>query len=104
MWIGLEPRVAGLLVLVGAQGRQGQLVGAVTWDASIEPAVRDATSVATSLLVQVATPAIIVGVPLILVRVAGGPGALGAGHTRLPGAPAARAAALAYWATAGCSP
>ena len=57
---------AGLLVLVGRKIGQGQLVSAITTDASIEPAADDAYSVATSLLVQVASAAIIIGVPLIL--------------------------------------
>src|SRR5439155_13386729 len=53
-WIGASLVLAGLVVLVGRSIGQGQLVGAITSDASLKPAADDAYSVATSLLVQVA--------------------------------------------------
>ena len=54
MWVGLSLVSSGLIVLIGRKVGQGQLVSAITSDASIEPAANDAYSVATSLLVQVA--------------------------------------------------
>jgi hypothetical protein len=73
MWAGWGLVFAGLLVLVGLRIGQGQLVSAITSDASIEPAANDAYSVATSLLVQVASASIIIGVPLILAGWFAGP-------------------------------
>jgi hypothetical protein len=100
MWVGWSLVFSGLLVLVGRKVGQGQLVSAITSDASIEPAVQDAYSVATSLLVQVSSAVIIVGVPLILSAWLAGP-ARWALATRSYLAPYLRQRpALAYWATA----
>ncbi len=66
LWVGGSLVFAGLIVLLGRKIGQGQLVSAITSDASIEPAANDAYSVATSLLVQVAGAAIVIGVPVIL--------------------------------------
>jgi hypothetical protein len=64
--VGSSLVFAGLLVILGRKIGQGQLVSAITHDASIEPAANDAYSVATSLLVQVASASIIIGIPVIL--------------------------------------
>ncbi len=66
MWVGLSLVLSGVLVLIGRKIGQGQLVSAVTSDASIQPAANDAYAVATSLLVQVASASIIIGIPVIL--------------------------------------
>jgi flagellar biogenesis protein FliO len=63
--VGSSLVFAGLIVILGRKIGQGQLVSAITHDASIEPAANDAYSVATSLLVQVASAAIIIGIPVI---------------------------------------
>jgi hypothetical protein len=63
--VGSSLVLAGLVVILGRKIGQGQLVSAITNDASIEPAANDAYSVATSLLVQVASAAIIIGIPVI---------------------------------------
>ena len=63
--VGSSLVFAGLVVILGRKIGQGQLVSAITTDSSIEPAANDAYSVATSLLVQVASAAIIIGIPVI---------------------------------------
>jgi hypothetical protein len=63
--VGSSLVFAGLLVILGRKIGQGQLVSAITHDASVEPAANDAYSVATSLLVQVASASIIIGIPVI---------------------------------------
>jgi hypothetical protein len=63
--VGSSLVLAGLVVILGRKIGQGQLVSAITHDASIEPAANDAYSVATSLLVQVASASIIIGIPVI---------------------------------------
>jgi len=101
MWVGWSLVFSGLIVLVGRKIGQGQLVSAITSDASIEPAVHDAYSVATSLLVEVASAVIIIGVPVILSAWFAGP-ARWAVASRSFLAPYLRARpALAYWVTAG---
>ena len=82
MWVGLSLIFSGLIVLVGRKVGQGQLVSAITSDASIEPAANDAYSVATSLLVQVAGAVIIVGMPVILAAWFAGPARLAVGARR----------------------
>ncbi len=100
MWVGWSLVFAGLLVLVGRKIGQGQLVSAITSDASIEPAASDTYSVATSLLVQVASSAIVIGVPVIFSAWLAGP-ARWAIATRQFMAPHLRERpALAYWGTA----
>ena len=91
MWVGSSLVFAGLLVILGRKIGQGQLVSAITSDASIEPAANDAYSVATSLLVQVASASIIIGIPVILAALFAGPGALGGRRSALPGASLPRA-------------
>ena len=56
MWVGSSLVFAGLLVLLARKIGQGQLVSAITTDASIEHAANDAYSVATSLLVRSPVP------------------------------------------------
>jgi hypothetical protein len=73
VWVGSSLVFAGLIVLVARKIAQGQIVSAITTDASIEPAANDAYSVATSLLVQVASGSIIIGVPVILAAWFAGP-------------------------------
>ena len=63
--VGSSLVLAGLIVILGRKIGQGELVSAITNDASIEPAANDAYSVATSLLVQVASASIIIGIPVI---------------------------------------
>jgi hypothetical protein len=91
--------VAGLVVLVGLKIGQGQLVSAITSDASIEPAANDAYSVATSLLVQVASAAIIVGVPVILAAWFAGPTRWALAGRRFLAPHFREHPALAYWIT-----
>jgi hypothetical protein len=50
IWVGSSLVFAGVFVLLARKIGQGQLVAAITSDASVEPAADDAYSVATSLL------------------------------------------------------
>lgn len=100
MWVGWSLVFAGLLVLVGRKIGQGQLVSAITSDASIEPAVNDSYAVATSLLVQVASAVIIVGVPLIVAAWIAGPARWAIAVRRFLAPHLRERPALAYWATA----
>jgi hypothetical protein len=100
MWVGGSLVFAGLLVLVGRKIGQGEIVSAITSDASLEPAADDAYSVATSLLVQVASSSIIIGLPVMFAAWIAGP-ARWAVAARRAVAPSLRARpALAYWVTA----
>jgi hypothetical protein len=100
MWVGWGFVFAGLLVLLGLKIGQGQLVSAITSDASIEPAANDAYSVATSLLVQVASASIIIGVPVILAAWFAGPSRWAVAGRRFLAPPLNDRPALAYWITA----
>jgi hypothetical protein len=100
MWVGWSLVFAGLLVLVGRKIGQGQLVSAITSDSSIEPAARDSYSVATSLLVQVASAAIIIGVPVIISAWIAGPATWAVAARRFLAPHLRERPALAYWATA----
>jgi Short C-terminal domain len=100
MWVGWSLVFAGLVVLVGRKIGQGQLVSAITSDASIEPAAKDAYSVATSLLVQVASATIIVGVPLILSAWFAGPARWAVAGRRFLAPRFRERPAVAYWITA----
>jgi hypothetical protein len=100
MWVGWSLVFAGLVVLVGRKIGQGQLVSAITSDASIEPAAKDAYSVATSLLVQVASAAIIVGVPVILSAWFAGPARWAVAGRRFLAPRFRERPAVAYWITA----
>ena len=73
LWVGLSLIFSGLIVLVGRKIGQGQIVSAITSDASIEPAANDAYSVATSLLVQVSSAVMIIGVPVVFSAWLAGP-------------------------------
>ncbi len=101
MWVGMSLVFAGVLTLVGRKIGQGQLVAAVTSDASIEPAANDSYSVATSLLVQVASASIIIGVPLILAALLAGPARLAVASRRFLAPHFRERPELAYWITAG---
>jgi hypothetical protein len=101
MWVGLSLVAAGLVVLVGRKIGQGQLVSAITSDASIEPAANDAYSVATSLLVQVASAAIIIGIPVIFASWVAGPARLAVAGRRFWAPHLRERPGLAYWITAG---
>ncbi len=72
-WSGWSLVFSGLVVLVARRIGQGELVGAVTSDASILPAANDSYAVATSLLVQVAGSSIVLGIPLIVASWFAGP-------------------------------
>ncbi len=99
LWVGWSLVLAGVMVLVGRKIGQGQIVSAITSDASIVPAANDAYSVATSLLVEVATAAIIIGIPVILAAWLAGP-AHWATSTRRFLAPLFREReGLPYWIT-----
>ena len=99
LWVGGSLVFAGLIVLLGRKIGQGQLVSAITTDASIEPAANDAYSVATSLLVQVAGASIVIGVPVILSAWFAGPAHWAVSARRLL-APHFRARpGLPYWIT-----
>jgi hypothetical protein len=100
MYVGFGFVFAGLAVILGRKIGQGQLVSAITKDASIEPAARDAYSVATSLLVQVSSASIIIGIPVILAAWFAGPARWAVSARRFL-APHFRARpALVYWITA----
>ncbi len=100
MNVGFGFVLAGLIVILGRKIGQGQLVSAVTKDASIEPAANDAYSVATSLLVQVASASIIIGLPLILAAWFAGPARWAAAARRFLAPHLHARPALAYWFTA----
>src|SRR6267378_4165860 len=100
MWVGWGFVFAGLVVLLGLKIGQGQLVSAITSDASIEPAANDSYSVATSLLVQVASASIIVGVPVILAAWFAGPARWAVAGRRFLAPHFRERPAMAYWITA----
>jgi hypothetical protein len=100
IWVGSGFVFAGLLVLLGLRIAQGQLVSAITSDASIEPAANDAYSVATSLLVQVASASIIIGVPVILAGWFAGPASWAVAARRFLAPHFRERPAMAYWITA----
>ncbi len=100
MWVGWSLVFGGMLVLVGRKIGQGQLVSAITSDASIEPAVSDTYAVATSLLVQVASASIIIGVPVILSAWVAGPARWAVAFRRFLAPYLRQRPALAYWGTA----
>jgi uncharacterized membrane protein YccF (DUF307 family) len=101
LWVGWSLVFSGLIVLVGRKVGQGQLVSAITSDASIEPAVHDAYSVATSLLVEVASAVIIVGVPVVLSAWFAGPARWAVASRSFLAPYLRQRPALAYWVTAG---
>jgi hypothetical protein len=101
MWIGLSLVLAGVIVLIARKIAQGQIVPAVTKDASIEPAANDAYSVATSLLAQVAGAAIFIGVPVILAGWFAGPTRWAVAGRRFSAPYLRKRPNLAYWITAG---
>jgi hypothetical protein len=101
MWVGWSLVFSGLIVLVGRKVGEGQLVSAITSDASIEPAVHDAYSVATSLLVEVASAVIIVGVPIILSAWLAGPARWAVAIRSFLAPYLRQRPGLAYWVTAG---
>jgi hypothetical protein len=101
MWVGLSLVLAGLLVILGRKIGQGQLVSAITSDASIEPAANDAYSVATSLLVQVASASIIIGIPVILASLFAGPARWAIAARRFLAPHFRERPGLVYWITAG---
>jgi Short C-terminal domain len=100
MRVGWGFVLAGLLVLLGLKIGQGQLVSAITSNASIEPSANDAYSVATSLLVQVASASIIIGVPVILAAWFAGPARWAVAGRRFLAPHFRERPALAYWITA----
>jgi Short C-terminal domain len=101
MWVGLSLVLAGLIVLLARKIGQGQLVSAITTDASIEPAANDAYSVATSLLVQVASAAIIIGIPVIVSAWLAGPARRAVAARRFLAPHFRERPGLPYWITAG---
>jgi hypothetical protein len=101
MWVGWSFVFAGLVVLVGRKIAQGQIVSAITTDASIEPAANDAYSVATSLLVQVASASIIIGIPLIFAAWFAGPARWAVAGRRFWAPHFRERPGLPYWITAG---
>jgi hypothetical protein len=101
MWVGSSLVLAGVIVILGRKIGQGQLVSAITTDASIEPAANDAYSVATSLLVQVASASIIIGIPVILSAWFAGPARWAVVSRRFLAPHFRDRPGLAYWITAG---
>jgi hypothetical protein len=101
MWIGFSLILAGVIVLIARKIAQGQIVPAITTDASIEPAANDAYSVATSLLVQVAGAAIIIGIPVILAAWFAGPSRWAIAGRRFSAPHLRERPNLAFWVTAG---
>ena len=100
-WCGWSLVLSGVVVLVGRKIGQGQLVGAVTNDASIQPAAGDSYEVATSLLIQVASASIIIGVPLIASAWFAGPHRWAVAGRRFLAPHFAARPPLAYLLTAG---
>ena len=100
LWVGSSLVFAGLVVLLGRKIGQAQLVSAITSDASIEPAANDAYSVATSLLVQVASASIIIGIPVILSAWFAGPARWAVSARRFLAPHFRERPGLAYWITA----
>lgn len=100
LWVGSSLVFAGLVVLVGRKVGQGQLVSAITSDASIEPAANDSYAVATSLLAQVASASIIIGVPIILSAWLAGPARWALAARRFLAPHFRDRPALPYWITA----
>jgi hypothetical protein len=101
IWVGSSLVFAGVFVLLARKIGQGQLVAAITSDASVEPAADDAYSVATSLLVQVASASIIIGVPVILSGWFAGPARWAVEGRRFFAPHFRERPGLAYWITAG---
>jgi lipoprotein signal peptidase len=101
MWIGLSLILAGVIVHVARMIARGQIVPAITTDASIEPAANDAYSVATSLLVEVADAAIIIGIPVVLAAWFAGPTRWAVAGRRFLAPHLRLRPSLAYWITAG---
>ncbi len=101
MWVGLSFVFAGVLVILGRKIGQGQIVSAITTDASIEPAASDAYAVATSLLVQVAGSAIVIGIPLILSAWFAGPARWAVAGRRFWAPHFREHEGLPYWLAAG---
>jgi hypothetical protein len=100
-WVGSSLVFAGLFVLLGRKIGQGQLVSAITSNASVEPAANDAYSVATSLLVQVASASIIIGIPVILSAWLAGPARWAIAARRFLAPHFRERPGLAYWIAAG---
>jgi len=101
IWIGGSFVFAGLIVLLGRKIGQGEVVSAITSDASIVPAADDSYSVATSLLVQVATASIIIGLPIMFSGWLAGPARWAVAARRFLAPHFRERPALAYWITAG---
>jgi hypothetical protein len=101
MGIGFSLILAGVIVLIARTIARGQIIPAITTDASIEPAANDAYSVATSLLVQVADAAIIIGIPVILAAWFAGPSRWAVAGRRFSAPHLRERPNLAYWVTAG---
>lgn len=101
MWVGLSFVFAGVLVILGRKIGQGQLVSAITTDASIEPAANDAYAVATSLLVQVASASMIIGIPIIFSAWLAGPARWAVAARRFLAPHFRERPGLAYWITGG---
>jgi hypothetical protein len=98
--VGSSLVLAGLVVILGRKIGQGQLVSAITHDASIEPAAKDAYSVATSLLVQVASASIIIGIPVVFSGLLAGPGRWAIAVRRFLAPHFRTHPGLAYWIVA----
>ncbi len=101
IWVGSSLVFAGVFVLLARKIGQGQLVSAITSDASVEPAADDAYSVATSLLVQVASASIIIGIPVIFSGWFAGPARWAIAGRRFLAPHFRERPGLAYWIVAG---
>jgi len=101
MWVGWSFVLAGVLVILGRLVAQGQLVSAITSNASIVPAANDAYSVATSLLVQVASSAIVIGLPVIFAAWFAGPARFAIAGRRFWAPYFREHPGLPYWIAAG---
>jgi hypothetical protein len=100
IWVGSSLVFAGLFVLLARKIGQGQLVSAITSDASVEPAANDAYSVATSLLVQVASASIVIGIPVVLSGWFAGPARWAVSARRFLAPHFRERPGLPYWITA----
>ncbi len=101
IWVGSSLVFAGVFVLLARKIGQGQIVSAITSDASVEPAADDAYSVATSLLVQVASASIVIGIPAILSGWFAGPARWAVSARRFLAPHFRERPGLPYWIVAG---
>jgi Short C-terminal domain len=73
MTVGFAAAFGGLLVIVARQILVTQIVGSLTKDASLRPAITDAVSISTQMLHEIAAGVIYIGIPLTVAAWFAGP-------------------------------